>query len=298
MTEKCIPVTGMDDPDLASQPTVLRDDLFRGNVVLVSGGGTGIGRATAALFARLGADVVICGRNGEKLDSARELISRFGTKITTQIMTVRNPDQVEALMKRVWDIHGQLDILVNNAGGQFAQATMDISPKGWNAVIDTNLNGTFYMMQAAARRWRDTGKPGAIINVIAAIWRGMPQVSHSCAARAGVAFLTKSVATEWAPHNIRVNCVAPGTIRSEGFGNYPAPARASFEQANPMLRSGKPWDIAEAIAYLGSNAGNFVTGETLNVDGGSQNWGDPWFLGRPRYFEFDYEISRLSGEVR
>ena len=113
------------------------------------------------------------------------------------------------------------------------------------------------------------------------------------AARAGVVFLTKTVATEWAPLGIRVNCVAPGTIRTEGFGNYSDAGRATFNQANPMLRAGHPWDIAEAIAYLSSDAANFITGETLNVDGGGQNWGDPWFVGRPPYFELDYGASRM-----
>lgn len=294
-----VPVTGMADEELGTRPTVLRDGLFAGKVVVVSGGGSGIGRATAALFARLGASVAICGRDPEKLASAADFLAGLGAKkVTTRAMSIRDPEEVDAFIDQVWEEHGGLDILVNNAGGQFAQATIDIRPKGWNAVIDTNLNGTFYMMQAAARRWRDAGKPGNIVNVVAAIWRGMPQVAHTCAARAGVVFLTKTVATEWAPLNIRVNCVAPGTIRSEGFGNYSEAGRASFNQANPMLRAGHPWDIAEAIGYLGSDASNFITGETLNVDGGSQNWGDPWFVGRPEYFELDYAASRLPDAAR
>jgi len=289
-----VPSTGMNDEELSKRSTVLRDGQFAGKVVLVSGGGSGIGRATAALFARLGASIVICGRDEEKLRSAESFLRGLGAKVTIKQMSIRNPDQVTELMDQTWNEHGGLDILVNNAGGQFAQATIDIRPKGWNAVVDTNLNGTFYMMQAAARRWQAAQKPGNIINVVAAIWRGMPQVAHTCAARAGVVFLTKTVATEWAPLNIRVNCVAPGTIRSEGFGNYSEAGRASFNQANPMLRAGHPWDIAEAIGYLGSTTSDFITGETLNIDGGAQNWGDAWFMGRPEYFELDYAASRLA----
>ncbi len=287
-----VPAIGASDEMLRARQTVFRDGLFKGKVALVSGGGTGIGRATAALLGRLGASVIICGRDPAKLASATQFLEGLGVKTDAEAMTIRDPEKVAALIARIWKEHGGLDILVNNAGGQFAQAAIDIRPKGWNAVVDTNLNGTFYMMQAAARHWRDAQRPGCITNVVAAFWRGMPQVAHTCASRAGVVFLTKTLATEWAPLNIRVNCIAPGTIVTEGFGNYSPAGRASFSQANPMLRSGDPWDIAEAIAYISSEAGNFVTGETLNVDGGAQNWGDPWFAGRPPYFELDYGVSR------
>ena len=148
------------------------------------------------------------------------------------------------------------------------------------------------MMQNAARHWRDHGQPGSIINVVAVIWRGLPHVAHTCASRAGVIFLSKTVAVEWAPLNIRVNCVAPGTIRTEAFNYYPESGRASFDQANPMLHAGDSWDVAEAIVYVASQAGKFITGEVLNVDGGQQCWGDPWFAGRPPYFELDYPVSR------
>ena len=282
----------MSDADIAKLATVFRDGIFRDRVVLVSGGGTGLGKATAALFVRLGATVVICGRNGERLEQAAEFLRGLGGKVSTHAMTIRDPDQVAALMDEVWSEHGRLDVLVNNAGGQFAQPAIDIKPKGWNAVIDTNLNGTWYMMQSAARQWRDRGQPGSIINVVAVIWRGMPQVAHTCAARAGVVFLSKTVAVEWAPLNIRVNCVAPGPVRTEAFNYYSETGRASFDQANPMLHAGDSWDVAEAIVYVASQAGKFITGEVLNVDGGQQCWGDPWFAGRPSYFELDYSVSR------
>lgn len=278
--------------------TVFRDELFRGKVVLVSGGATGLGKATAERFSRLGAALVICGRDAQRLEQTAMEFRAVGATVMTKAMTIRDPEQVDALMDEVWQKLGRLDVLVNNAGGQFAQPAIDIKPKGWLAVVDTNLNGTWYMMQAAAQRWRDHGQQGNIVNVVAVIWRGMPQIAHSCAARAGVVYASKTVAVEWAPLNIRVNCVAPGTIATEAFEYYTDAGRASFEQANPMLHAGDSSDIAEAITYLASDASKYITGETLTVDGGQQCWGDPWFTGRPEYFELDYEISREDPSAR
>lgn len=284
------------DDELAVLPTVFGPGIFKDQVILVSGGGTGIGKATAALMARLGAHLAICGRDAERLEKAGVFLRRFGTNVTVHPMTIRDPDQVSTLFDQVWEQHGRLDALVNNAGGQFAQAAIDIKPKGWNAVIDTNLNGTFYMMQQAARRWRDKGVPGNIVNVVAVVWRGLPQVSHTCAARAGQIYLSKSVAIEWAPHKIRVNCVAPGTIATEAFDYYSPQGQASFFQANPMKNAGNVQDIAEAICYLAAPSGKYITGEVLVVDGGQQVWGDPWFAGRPEYFELDYAAARQKAE--
>jgi len=287
-----MPDYSMTDEQLAKLPTVFAPGLFKDRTVLISGGGTGIGKASAALFARLGANVAICGRDGERLGRAATFLRGLGAKVSEHAMTIRDPEQVSRLMDDVWREHGRLDILVNNAGGQFAQAAFDIKPKGWNAVIDTNLNGTFYMMQQAGLRWRAKGLPGNIINVVAVVWRGLPQVSHTCAARAGQIFLSKTLATEWAPYRIRVNCVAPGTIATDAFNYYPPQGQASFYQANPMKTAGDVQDIAEAIVYLAAPSGKYITGEVLVVDGGQQNWGDPWFAGRPPYFELDYAAAR------
>jgi len=286
------PAKDMTDDELALLPTVYRDDLFKDKVILISGGGTGIGKATASLMARLGATLVLCGRDESRLQATAAYLQRFGTRTAVHAMTIRDPDQVATLMDRVWGEFGRLDVLVNNAGGQFSQDAIDIKPKGWNAVIDTNLNGTFYMMQAAARRWRDHKQPGNIVNVVVVIWRGLPQVAHTCASRAGVIYFSKTVAVEWAPYDIRVNCVAPGTIVTNAFNYYPPAGQASFYQANPMKHAGDVQDIAEAICYLAAPSGKYITGEVLNVDGGQQVWGDPWFNGRPPYFEIDYAAGK------
>ena len=261
------PRFGFTDEELAALPTVYRDDLLKGQVMLVSGGGSGIGKGIVFLAARLGADVVICGRTPERLDATADAVERVtGRRPMTVAMSIREDEAVDALMDRVFETHGRLDHLVNNAGGQFPQDAIDFSRKGWRSVIDLNLNGTWWMMQAAAQRWREAGTGGSIVNIVANVERGMPQAAHTCAARAGVIYLSKTVATEWAPLNIRVNCVAPGVIESEGFQVYPDEALARFHDANPMKRRGDVWDVAEAVVYL-TSAG-FMTGEVLLVDGG------------------------------
>ena len=280
------PRWGFTDEELATRPHAFRDDLLAGQVALVSGGGSGLGRAMAFLYARLGAEVMICGRREEKLRSTAEGIQRLlGREVGLRAMTIRDPEQVNALIGETFERYGRLDLLVNNGGGQFPQAASDYSVKGWNAVIDTNLTGTWWMMQAAARQWRDRGQQGSIVNIVANVWRGMPQVAHTCAARAGVIYLSKSVAVEWAPLGIRVNCVSPGSIATEGLNVYPPGAAERFGDANPMRCYGDAYDIAQAVLYVGLPiTGKFVTGEVLVVDGGNQMWGDVWPGNMPDWF--------------
>lgn len=279
------PSFGMSDAELRARPTVFRGDLLSGKSWLVSGGGSGIGKAIAFLAARLGADVTICGRTADKLKSTRDaILEATGRDISISAMSIREPDAVETLLDEVFERHGNIDMLVNNAGGQFPQNAIDFSRKGWLAVIDLNLNGTWWMMQEAARRWKDRSQVGTIVNIVANVERGMPQAAHTCAARAGVMYLSKTLATEWAPFGVRVNCVAPGTIETEGFSVYPPEALARFHEANPLKKLGDAWDIAEAVAYLGSEAGQFITGEVLTIDGGMAQWGVVWPAGMPDYF--------------
>jgi len=276
---------GLDPDALAQLDTVYRPDLLKDQRFLISGAGSGMGRATAFLLTRLGARLMICGRNEERLRAvADDLQARYGVTVATRAMTIREPEQVDALMTDAFERLGGLDGLVNSAGGQFPQAALDFSPKGWNAVVDTNLNGTWYMMQAAARRWRDRGEAGSIVNIVATIDRGIPHSAHTAAARAGVVYLSKSVAVEWAPLNIRVNCLAPGTIETEGLNNYPPGFEQRLGKGNPMRRMGDTWDIAQGVTWLLAPSGKFVTGELLHVDGGMQLWGTNWPLGVPDYF--------------
>ncbi len=276
---------GLTDADLATQPLVFRDDLLAGKVCVVSGGGSGMGRAIAYVLARLGAEVVICGRRAEKLEETAAGIARhLGKTIMTKAMTIREPAQVQNLFDETCERFQRLDVLINSAGGQFPQAAIDFSVKGWNAVVDTNLNGTWYMMQSAAKLWRDRNAGGCIVNIVAVVNRGMPQVAHTAAARAGVIYLSKTLSVEWAPLGIRVNCVAPGSIATDGLNVYPREAAEGFVVSNPMKRLGDVFDIAQAVVYLAAPTGKFITGEVLAVDGGRQNWGEDWPAGIPDYF--------------
>ncbi|QWG20435.1 SDR family oxidoreductase [Bradyrhizobium sediminis] len=275
---------GLTDAELAVHPTVYAPDALKGQVAVVSGGSGGIGRAIAWLLARLGAHVVVVGRDQHKLDILVGQLTGRGLKASAHAADIRDPDAVDALFDKAWAAHGRVDSLVNSAGGQFPQPAIDFSVKGWNTVINTNLNGTWYMMQAAARRWRDHGHPGSIVNIVVVTTHGLYGIAHSVAARAGVIGLSRAVAVEWAPLNIRINCVAPGVIETEGWNVYTPEARAAYPRSNPMMRAGSAWDIAEACVYLAGPSGRFVAGETLTVDGGGQLWGETWTTGKPDYF--------------
>jgi len=278
------PQFGRSDDELAAMPLTFRDGLFDGQVALVSGSGRGIGKAIAYQLARLGAKVALCGRDEARLNTTAEKLRALGADVMAHPMSIRDPDAVSRLYDAVWEKFGALDLVVNNAGGQFPQAAIDFSPKGWNAVIDTNLNGTWYMMQQAARRWRDAKRGGAIVNIVTVVSRGMPGVAHTCAARAGVIYLSKTVAIEWAPFGIRINCVAPGAIATEGMNVYSEEARKAMPRSNLMKRFGDVRDIADAVCYLAGPSGSFMTGEVVTVDGGTQIWGDQWTIPRPEWF--------------
>ena len=274
------------DEELAQLPTVFREGLFDGQVVLVSGGAGGIGKAVCFLFGRLGATIVSCGRNPEKLLALEESLAGIDAPCFTKAMTIRDPEQVDGLLEAVWERYGRLDVLVNNAGGQFAAPALDITPRGWNAVIDTNLSGAWYMMQAAARRWRDAKRGGCIVNMATVIGQAAVGIPHTAAARAGEINLSKSLAVEWAPLGIRINCLALGVVASPGLVNYPESARPSFDH-NPMRKLGDPHDVAQAVVYLAAPSGDFITGSVINIDGGADVWGEYWALGKPDWFRIE-----------
>jgi NAD(P)-dependent dehydrogenase (short-subunit alcohol dehydrogenase family) len=279
------PRFGFTDSELALHETVYRDGLLEGQTILISGGGSGMGKAMAFLVARLGAQVIICGRREERLSEAADSMDRLlGKRPHIVPMSIRDPDTVERVLGETAARFGGIDTLINNAGGQFPQDAIDFSRKGWLAVIDLNLNGTWWMMQEAAKLWVAGKTGGNIVNIVATVERGMPQAAHTCAARAGVIYLSKTLSTEWAPRHIRVNCIAPGIVETEGFAVYPDEALTRFHLANPMQKRGDAWDVAEAAVYLSAPSGKFITGEVLTIDGGQNQWGVNWPAGIPDYF--------------
>jgi citronellol/citronellal dehydrogenase len=249
--------------------SIFRDDLFTGQTVVVSGGGTGIGRATARALAALGAQVVICSRSPEHLEPTRAEIEAAGGKVTALPCNIRDHEAVDAFFGQVVSRHGPIHALVNNGGGQFLSPAEAITPKGWAAVIETNLTGTFNMSRAAlAAGLREHG--GAIVSITMENWRGFPGMAHSGAARVGVVNLTQSLALEWAQYGVRVNAVAPGLINSSGLKRYPEAVQASLgsiAREIPAGRMGTEAEIAAAILYLLSPAAAFISGVTLKVDG-------------------------------
>src|SRR2546425_1086408 len=288
MTDQTSPAKlGLADGELAVHATMFAADALKDQVVVVSGGAGGIGRAIAWLFARLGAHVAVVGRDQGKLDALVTQLTGRGLKASAHAADIREPDAVNALFETVWAAHGRLDCLINSAGGQFPQAAIDFSVKGWNAVINTNLNGTWYMMQVAAQHWRDNKYPGSIVNIVVVTTHGLYGIAHTIAARSGVIGLSRSVAVEWAPLKIRVNCVAPGAIETEGWNVYSPETRAAYPRSNPMMRAGSAWDIAEASVFLAGPSAKFVNGETLTVDAGAQLWDETWTTGKPAYFGGD-----------
>jgi citronellol/citronellal dehydrogenase len=278
------PEFGLDDEALWARPTVYGPTAFAGKTVLISGGAGGIGRATGWLLGRCGAKLILTGRSEAKLSGAVEAMRAKGLGVTAHVVDIREPDSVTELYRRTGE-EGGFDILINSAGGQFPQAAIDFSVKGWNTVVNTNLNGTWYMIQGAARAWRDARRPGSVITIVVVTRQGLHGVAHTIAARSGVVGLTQALAVEWAPLNIRLNCIAPGVIETPGWRVYDPRALEAYPKSNPMMRNGTTWDVAEACGYLAGPGAEYVTGEVLNVAGGAQLWGETWTIGKPDYFK-------------
>jgi citronellol/citronellal dehydrogenase len=249
--------------------SIFREGLFEGQVALVTGGGTGIGRRIALELAALGAKIVICSRSIEKLEPTRDEIASTGAEVLALPCNIRDEEQVKATIAATVAQFGRLDMLVNNGGGQFQAPAETISAKGFHAVVETNLTGTFYMMKEAMLQSMKEHS-GAIVNIVMENWRGYPMMAHSGAARAGVINLTQSLALEWAQYGIRVNSVAPGLINSSGLKTYPPQVQAMLGKIThdiPARRMGTEAEIAASVVFLLSPAAAFISGETLKVDG-------------------------------
>ena len=247
--------------------------LLRDRVALITGGRSGIGRVTARLFLQLGARVMIASRKEGPLEEARRELTAYALTpdhIHAQVCDIRESEQVKRLAQRTREVFSKLDILVNNAGGQFPTTAEHLNDKGWNAVINNNLTGTFYMTREMAKAFFIPQRAGVIVNVIAEVSRGFPGMIHTGAARAGVENITKTLAQEWAKHNIRLNCVAPGIIATSGLDTYPPPVRMLLDRAKesiPFERLGESIEVANAICFLASSLSSYCSGVTLHVDG-------------------------------
>ncbi|BFZ06270.1 hypothetical protein BsWGS_09309 [Bradybaena similaris] len=256
--------------------SVFRRGLFHNKVAIVTGGATGIGKAITKELLYLGCNVVIASRKLERLSLAATEICQWleegksDSKLEVMQCNIRSEEEVQKLIAGTLRIFGKLDFLVNNGGGQFVSRAEDIRLKGWQAVLETNLTGTFLMCREAYNQWMKN-HGGAIVNITMDMWKGYPLMSHSGAARAGVDNLTKSLALEWAHSHVRINSIAPGSsIYSEtAAANYGSPD--IFNQAIPripMKRLGSVEEISSAVCYMLSPAAGFITGASLVVDGG------------------------------
>jgi NAD(P)-dependent dehydrogenase (short-subunit alcohol dehydrogenase family) len=252
---------------------MLPSGTFHNQVVVVTGGGTGIGLAIAERFGSLGASIVVASRNAGHLDGAAARLRGDGIRTLTVETDVRDPAQVDRMVERAVGEFGRIDVLVNNAAGNFVCRAEDLSPNGWNAVIGIVLNGGFYCARAVGRHVIARGGGGAIVSILANyVWTGSPGTIHSAAAKAGVMSMTQTLAVEWARHRIRVNAVAPGPVESPGAARQLWPNDAAVRRITegvPLGRWGKPGEVADAVTYLASSYAGFITGEVLTIDGGA-----------------------------
>src|SRR5579863_3189278 len=257
---------------LPPESLMLPEHSLDGRVAIITGGGTGIGSAIAHEYARLGARLVLASRSPEHLEPTATELRGKGAQVIAVPTDVRVPDQVEHLCAETVRRFGAIDILVNNAAGNFICPAEKLSPNGWNAVVNIVLNGTFYCSRAAGLQMIESGRGGNILNIVATYaWTGGPGTIHSASAKAGVVCMTQTLAVEWARYKIRVNGIAPGPVDTAGAGGklWAAPEfRESMIKTIPRGRIGNVAEIAHAAAYLVSDHADFITGETLVVDGG------------------------------
>ena len=260
-----------------SSSEIFRPGLLEGQVCVVSGAGTGLGRATSLELAALGATVIGCGRRAEPLEDTVSTIREAGGAGEAEPMDIRDPDAVAGLFDGIVERHGRLDVLVNNAGGQFLSPAEAITPKGFLTVIELNVTGTWLMTHAAATRAFIPQERGKVVSVTLSPHNGMPGMVHSGAARAAVENMMRTLAIEWSRFGIRLCAVAAGQFDTETLRTkYPAEISANVARTVPLGRLGTEEEMAWLIAYLASPAGDFFSGTVITIDGGRDNWFGAW----------------------
>jgi citronellol/citronellal dehydrogenase len=261
----------------SNRSRIFREGLLEGQVCLVSGAGSGLGRETALELARLGAVVVGCGRREEPLAETAELADGLPGSFEWEAMDIREEDGVERLFDGLLERNGRLDVLVNNAGGQFLAPAESISPKGFRTVIELNVMGTWLMSHAAATRAFVPQGGGKILSVTLSPHNGMPGMVHSGAARAAVENMMRTLAIEWARFGITTCALAAGQFATETLlTKYPQVVIDNLERSIPVGRAGRAEELAWLVAYLASPAGDFYSGTTITIDGARDNWAGPW----------------------
>ncbi|HEX7244548.1 MAG TPA: SDR family oxidoreductase [Solirubrobacterales bacterium] len=256
---------------------VFRDGLLDGQVCVVSGAGSGLGRETALELTRLGAAVVGCGRREEPLGKTEELAASLPGSFAREAVDIRDEEAVDRFMDRVLEEHGRLDVLVNNAGGQFLAPAESITPKGFRTVIELNVQGTWLMTHAAATKAFIPQGGGKVLSVTLSPHNGMPGMVHSGAARAAVENMMRTLAVEWARFGIKTCALAAGQFATETLlTKYPQVVVDNLERSIPIGRAGRAEEMAWLVAYLASPAGDFYSGTTITIDGARDNWAGPW----------------------
>ena len=256
---------------------IFRQGLLDDRVCLVSGAGSGLGRATALELARLGAAVIGCGRREEPLAETAGLAGGLAGSFAHEAMDIRDEEAVERFFDELLERHGRLDVLINNAGGQFLAPAESITPKGFRTVIELNVQGTWLMTHAAATKAFIPQGGGKVLSVTLSPHNGMPGMVHSGAARAAVENMMRTLAVEWARFGIKTCALAAGQFMTETMATkYPRAIVDNLERSIPVGRAGRAEEMAWLVAYLASPAGDFISGTTITIDGARDNWAGPW----------------------
>lgn len=275
---------------------MFKDGLLEGKRILITGGGTGLGKEIAARYLELGAELWICGRRGPVLDAAaKELMAQHGGSVRTHSVDIRDAQAVDAMVQRIWDESGPLTGLVNNAAGNFISPTKDLTPNGFNAIANIVFHGTFYVTHAVGKRWIAGGHKGSVVSILVTwVWTGSPYVVASAMSKAGLHVMTKSLAVEWGRYGIRLNAIAPGAFPTEGAAKRLRPD-GSFEDGsahNPMRRIGQMPELQNLATFLMAEGCEWLTGETIAVDGGGYLANGGSFTELDRLTDADWERMR------